>query len=132
MYTKLIALSASIAVTATALPLVAPPAFGKTPIFVKAPQDIVTRRISYDDLNLASVPGERALSHRVRAGVKSLCVEATGAQDASYSSESSRCRNSAWHEAGPQISRAIQRARELASTGTSSLAASAIVISIPE
>lgn len=132
MYTKLITLGASIAVTATGLLLTTPPAFGKTPIVVNAPEDIATRRISYADLNLASVPGERTLSHRVHAGVNSFCSDVTGAPEVAAFSNSPRCRSSAWNQARPQMSRAIQRARELASTGISSIAASAIVISVPE
>jgi hypothetical protein len=42
------------------------------------------------------------------------------------------CSGLAWDGARPQILRAVQRAREIAATGSSSIAAAAITITIPE
>jgi len=110
-----------------------PTASAKAPIVVTGPEDVVTRHISYADLNLVSPAGERTLNLRVRAGVRSLCSEATRADNSAWqSSENAKCENLAFGEARPQIGRAVQRARDLAFTGTSSLGAEAIMIALPE
>jgi hypothetical protein len=49
-----------------------------------------------------------------------------------YRFEMHRCSGLAWDGARPQILRAVQRAREIAATGSSSIAAAAITITIPE
>ena len=110
------------------------PAFGKAPIVVAAPAEIVTRHISYADLNLASPAGERTLNYRVSSAVNGLCDDATGGNDGSFVFKVAmkRCSSSGWSQAQPQIDRAVQRARELAATGTTSLAAAAITISLPK
>ncbi len=41
------------------------------------------------------------------------------------------CDTSAWGGARPQIARAVQRAREIAATGSSTIAAAAITIAVP-
>lgn len=130
---RLIALGGSISVTATALFLMAPPT-SAAPIIVAAPADVVTRHITYADLDLASLPGERTLNRRVDAAVSSLCTEAVGEADGSFTGKyaAHRCNDSAWHQARPQISRAVQRARDLASTGTSNIAAATIMVAVPE
>jgi hypothetical protein len=43
-----------------------------------------------------------------------------------------KCDNRAWGEARPQIARAVQRAHDIASTGTSPIAAAAITISLAQ
>jgi UrcA family protein len=111
----------------------ASPAFGKTgPIVVQAAPDIVVRHISYADLNLAAPAGERTLVGRVRTAVNDLCGEATGGSDGSWISERSmnRCNDSGWSQARPQISLAVQRARDIAMTGSSTIAATALTISV--
>lgn len=136
-YAKLISMCAALGLTAGAFALTAPPAFGKSaPVVVTAPapSDMVRRHISYADLNLASPAGERTLNRRVAGAVSGLCLEATGGADGSFTMgiEIRRCTNSAWEQARPQISQAVQRANEIASTGTSTFAATAITIAIPE
>jgi UrcA family protein len=126
---RAISLCAAIAVTATT------PAFGRSaPVFVTAPVDVVTRHISYADLNLASVAGERALQRRVGTAVTDLCLDATGGNDGSpkYKLSMIHCSGEAWNGARPQMARAVQRARDIASTGSSSIAAAALTISLPK
>ena len=111
----------------------ASPASGKTvPIVVNAPPDIVIRHVSYADLNLAVPAAERTLVGRVRMAVNALCGEITGGSDGSWMGQRSlnTCNDSGWNQARPQIGLAVQRARDIAMTGTSSIAAAALTISV--
>jgi UrcA family protein len=85
--------------------------------------------VSYADLNLASMKGQTTLNRRVDYAVDSVCAESTISVD--YY-DMHNCKNFAWSGAQPQIDRAIQRAREIASTGSSSIAAAAIVLTFPK
>jgi UrcA family protein len=106
------------------------PAFAKAvPVIVYAPGDLLTRRIDYADLDLASPPGERALNRRAHAAVSSLCSE-VARFDGTVEANNivAQCYNSTWEQARPQIDRAINRARDLASTGSPSTLATSIAI----
>jgi len=130
-YAKLISSCAAVALTSGVFMLVAPPAYGKEhPVVVVANPDILTRHISFADLNLASLSGERTLNSRVVGAINGLCSEATGGEDGSFMTTlaNRKCSNSAWSQARPQIAQATQRARAIAFTGVSSIAASAIRI----
>ena len=132
-YSKLISISAAIMLTSGVFVLVAPPAFGKVrPVVVVANPNIVIRQISFADLNLASASGELTLQRRVGGAVSSLCEEATGGRDGNYMTvlSAGKCRQSAWTQARPQIALATQRARDIASTGVSPIAAAAIMINL--
>ena len=136
-YSKILSLGGAVAISLGGLFIIAPPASGKSPIVVVAPQDlqdVVVRHISYADLNLASATGERTLNRRVDGAVSDLCLEATGGNDGSFSFKSNmkKCDSRAWGEARPQIGRAVQRAHDVASTGKSSIAAVAITISLAQ
>jgi UrcA family protein len=134
-YNKILSLSGAAAITLGGLFLVASPASGKAPIVVTAPDDnVVVRRISYADLNLASATGASTLNRRVNGAVSDLCSEATGGDDGSFNFKFNmmKCDGRAWGEARPQIARAVQRARDIASTGASPIAAAAITISLAQ
>ncbi|MCH8617355.1 UrcA family protein [Sphingomonas sp. SM33] len=128
-YGKIISFSAAVALASGVFMLVASPAHGK-PVVVVANPAILTRHISFADLNLASSSGERTLNRRVGGAIGGLCSEATGGEDGSFTTrlEKRKCNNSAWGQARPQIARAAQRARDIASTGVSPIAAAAIAI----
>lgn len=131
-YSKALHACAAIGVFAAAAGFAAP-AFGRTaPIVVRASPDVVTRHVSYADLNLAAPAGERTLVGRVRTAVGSLCGEITGGSDGSWMGQRTvdRCADSGWAQARPQISLAVQRARDIAMTGRSSIAAAALTISV--
>jgi UrcA family protein len=130
-YGKIISFSAAVVLASGVFVLVASPAHGK-PVVVVANPDIVTRHISFSDLNLASGSGERTLNHRVGGAIGELCSEATGGEDGSFLTrlEKTACSKTAWGQAGPQIAQATQRARDIASTGASPLAAAAITINL--
>ena len=134
-YANACSVVAAVALTAGGIVALTGPAWGKSArIFITAPSpDTVSRQITYADLNLASTAGETSLIHRVRYGVSDLCNEVAGGYDGSakYKVDVMSCSSAAWNQANPQISRAVQRAREIASTGSSTIAAAALTISIP-
>ena len=115
-------LLAAAAVAMTATPLHGRPT---RPVVVTGEQrEVITRQVTYADLNLASITGKRALNRRVGFAVQDVCSEAVGRSDTwgfRY------CNVDAWHEARPQISLAVERARQIASTGTSSITAAAAI-----
>ena len=86
----------------------------------------VSLRIGYADLNLASSSGRATLKRRVWSKVHRMCRG--GESSFQPTLQDLRCRTSAWVQAAPQIRLAVERARGVASTGASPIAASAIVI----
>ena len=95
--------------------------------------DIVQKRVSYADLNLASAPGKKTLVTRVRGAVRTVCDEAIGPGTGAGSTLAGAyrfCQNEAWQGAKPQIARAVLRAQQIAQTGHSSIAAAAITITL--
>lgn len=68
----------AIAVVVTSITVSTPALAKERPVVVAANPEVVTRRVTYADLNLASLPGEAALNRRVGSAVKSLCIEVTG------------------------------------------------------
>ena len=129
---KLLAACSAIAVTLAGL-AVSTPAFAKeVPVVIVASPDVIRQRISYADLNLASLAGEATLNRRVGGAIRSLCVEATDGGDSNFLSnlQNNRCRTSAWRQADPQIAQAVQRAHNFASTSIPPIAATAITIDL--
>jgi UrcA family protein len=131
-YIKFLSACVAVGITGGSFAIIATPVQAKSPIVVVADADIVTRHITYADLNLASSPGEVTLNQRVGGAIKNLCLEATGGADASFVPNvwNRKCRTSAWSQARPQVSQAVSRARDIALTGTSSVAAVAITINV--
>jgi UrcA family protein len=87
------------------------------------PDDGLSVRVSYRDLNLASARDERILNRRVGSATHVVC-------EPHFSNlERADCVSYAWRGARPQIAMAVQRARELALTGTTSIPLVAIAIS---
>lgn len=137
IYAKILSMCAATAITTGAIVLMAPHASAapRQPLVVTAPSpDLVVRHVSYADLNLAVSSGEHTLNRRVGNAVTSVCNEAVGPDTLNLASTiaNMRCSRSAWDGARPQIARAVQRAREIAMTGSSTIAASAITIAISE
>lgn len=97
------------------------------PVTVVAQTDpeVLTARISYGDINLATAAGAALLEQRVGGAVRSVCapLEQTR-QEIALSS----CHRTAWTGARPQMERALQRARELASRGSSPIPLAAIEV----
>jgi UrcA family protein len=93
-------------------------------------ENVRTVRVSHADLDLAQTGHQRRLNLRVAGAVKRVCLfddTRPGLQDDDYYD----CASDAREGAQPQIAQAVQRANEIAMTGRSSIAATAITISLP-
>ena len=115
----------AVAIISAAAPVRADPS-PKLTIIGRSPET-VTRNVNYADLNLASSDGLRTLNGRVDSAVNTVCAEAVGSQDYFTMQD---CAVHSWGGARPQIARAVQRAHEIAATGSSSIAAAAITIDL--
>ena len=91
-----------------------------------APAETETIEVRFDDLDLARSRHEQRLNRRVAAAVRKVCDNGNGPGVRSL--DYLRCADGAWDDAAPQIAMAVDRARQLASTGRSTLAANAITI----
>ena len=134
-YPKIISACAAAAVTIGTFIVVAPPSYGKSgTVVVVADPDPVVRRISYADLDLASAAGESTLHRRVGGAIRSLCTEAVGPPGMSIETKLAdmNCRRSANEQAEPQMANAVQRARDIAMHGSSTIVATAISIVLPQ
>ena len=98
-------------------------------VFAEPLQNVRTAHVSYADLDLASFGGEDRLKRRVASAVKRVCLrsDSLGLQDSVYTD----CAGGAMDGASPQIAQAVARAKEIALTGRSSIAAVAITIRAP-
>lgn len=107
----------------------------EAPVVVTAPPedaDLVVRRVSYADLDLALPAGRTTLHERVGFAIGDVCSEANLFDNGSpeFKSGVMKCSNRAWSNANPQMDRAFQRAEEIAATGFSTIAAATISISV--
>ena len=101
-------------------------------VLVTAPTELVVRHVSYSDLDLGQPAGVATLNDRVNFAVGDVCTEANLGDSGGFSFKAGllRCSNHAWNDARPQIARAVQRAQDIALTGSSPIAAAAITISV--
>lgn len=100
------------------------------PVVVYAqPADVRVERVSYADLDLAQGSHVKKLNQRVGGAVKRVCLFENGRSGLQYRGYYS-CADDAWDGARPQIAQAVTRAKEIAMTGKSSIAATAITISV--
>jgi UrcA family protein len=132
-YGKALAMCGATLVAAGAIGIAVSPVQAREPralVVIGQSDDLVSRHVSYADLNLAVAPGERTLNRRVGYAVTDVCNEAVGGNSTSF--DYIHCSKGAWNGARPQVGLAVQRAREMAAVGTSSLAAVAITIAPPE
>ncbi len=98
----------------------------KRPVVVTAPHpDQLVERVSYSDLNLVLSSDQTTLNRRVGRAINNVCPESEMILVRTH------CRSYARNGATPQIALAIERATQIAQTGTSSIAAVAISISVP-
>ena len=134
MMYRLFSLGASISITATGLFLMESPASAQSRIVVSAPGDVVTRGVSYADLDLTGAPGERTLNARGAAAVRSLCSEVTDAYDGTNDANNSmkRCQESAWEQLRPQTKRAARLARDNAAVSSPPVVETAITSALPK
>ena len=88
-----------------------------------------TEHVSYADLDLNNNKHQKRLNLRVTGAVKRVCLyenSRPGLQDSGYY----HCADDAWSSVKPQIAQAVQRSKDIAMTGQSSIAASAITINL--
>lgn len=88
-----------------------------------------TEHVTYADLDLTDRDDQRTLNLRVTGAVKRVCLFEdgyAGLQDVGYY----HCAGDALDGAKPQIAQAVQRAKDIAMTGHSSIAATAITINL--
>jgi UrcA family protein len=94
---------------------------------VARPADSFTRHVSYADLNLASASDVQILRGRVGNAVDGVCTDTL---NESFQLTMEECTSGSWNRARPQIARAARRARDIAASGSSSIAAVAITIGL--
>ena len=99
-------------------------------VYGEPQEGLRSERVTYADLDLRQRGHERQLNRRVAGAVKRVCLyeSHSARQDIGYD----RCSDDAWGDARPQIAQAVARATEMALTGKSSIAATAITISVGE
>ena len=132
MLTRINRKTAAVLSGVTASLLVAVPALAaqQGPVVVYAePDNVRIERVTYADLDLADRSDQKKLNLRVAGAVKRVCLfenSRSGLQDFGYYG----CAGDAWDGAKPQIAKAVQRAKDIAMTGQSSIAATAIAINV--
>ena len=125
---KIMSLASAAVVSIGGLTMAAPTAvWAAEPITITGERNVDTlvERVSYSDLDLAQVQGERRLVQRVGYAVNRVCPD----RDLATIDHWRTCRFSAWGGARPQIALAVERARQIALNGFSAIAPVAIRIS---
>lgn len=126
-YANALAIGGATILAAGAMAVTATPSRGRParPVIVTAEEsDVDTRHVTFADLNLATSAGERALHQRVGLAVRDVCDNAVGHRDGWLNYY---CSIGAWRDARPQMTRAVERARQIALTGTSTITAAAAI-----
>ena len=98
-------------------------------VVAQPPADVLSERVSYADLDLATRTGVQVFNARVGGAVYRVCAPL---DQRSTFSEHANCRSFAWNGAKPQMDRAVARAEQIAAVGTSSIAPVAILIAAPQ
>ena len=132
MLTRFNRTTAAVLSGVTASLLVAAPASAaqnKPVVVYGGSENTRTEHVSYADLDLTNDKHQKRLNLRVTGAVKRVCLYENGQpglQDGGYY----RCADDALDSAKPQIAQAVQRAKDIAMTGHSSIAATAITINL--
>lgn len=126
-YGKLLSACGAVGMAVAAIGVTASPVDArKRPVVITAPHpDQFVERVSYSDLNLVLSSDQTTLNRRVGRAVGKVCPANETVMVRTH------CRSYARNGAKPQIALAIERATQIAQTGTSSIAAVAITISVP-
>lgn len=95
-------------------------------VYAEPQEGLRTERVTYADLDLSQRDHQRKLNLRVAGAVKRVCLY----EDRNGVWDYYRCADGAWDGARPQIAQAVARAQEIALTGKSSIAATAITIRV--
>lgn len=111
---------------AALMAVAASPAFAEPVVTGKRLQideDQVTKVVHFNDLNIATADGEKALVRRVRSAVSYVCAGA-----ANFSVDTA-CKSYAWNGARPQMQTALAQARTNPALAVATL--TSITISAP-
>lgn len=106
----------------------AAPAMAQITVLGELPRDMLSERVAYADLSLASAAGEQRLRTRVAAAVSRVC-QPWKLKDSYLDHQD--CRAFARSGAEPQVALAIERASQIAQFGTSRIAPVAILVTAP-
>lgn len=111
-----------LAVTAAAGPAQAQDATVRAAVSEEVPQV----KVNIADLQLASATGQKRMNRRVAFAVSKVCnPQYEGALSRGYT----RCLETAWNGARPQMARAIEAAQRYAAAGGTDVAVAAISVS---
>jgi len=117
-------------VTASLLVAASASAGQQSPVVVYGEsENMRTEHVTYADLDLTNANHQKRLNLRVTGAVKRVCLFEDG-QPGIKESDYYDCASDAWDSAKPQIAQAVQRASDIALTGKSSIAATAITINV--
>lgn len=122
----LLAASAAVLAAGSAVVFAAGAAHAKDiTVYAEPAEDALTRTVRHADLNLASHTDQAKLNGRVSRAVSFVC---SPFDERGVNHLKAECKDFAWSGARPQMARAIERARQLAATGSSSIAPVAIAV----
>lgn len=103
---------------------VAVPAEAKRPILVTGPSSgVITKEVSYRDLDLASRSGERKFTRRVASAVSEVCNDLNPTSRVHIQNV---CRSEAWRGVRPLIKQAVRRSHQFAASNRALVAVGAI------
>ena len=129
IFARSVSLLAALATTSIAVSAAA--SAQENPVLVQGDSaNVRTERVGFAGLDLSQQRDQRRLGRKVGAAVERVCLRDTGRdglQDRGYYS----CADHARNGAAPQIADAVRRAGDIAMTGSSIIAASAIIVSAP-
>jgi len=125
--TKLLMGAAALCMSGVAVTAAAGPAQAKdVTVHATLPDDVPQAVVNIADLHLASASGQKSLRRRVGLAVTKVCSpHYEGGLSRSYT----RCLDTAWIGARPQMARAIAVAERYAQAGGTSVAIAAISVS---
>lgn len=122
----LLAASAAVLAAGSAVLVTASPAHAKdVTVFAQPPEDTLSTRVIFADLKLTATAGQKVLHRRVSRAVRDVCAPL---EQRGIASKHGECMDFAWSGARPQMAQAVERARQLAANGSSSIAPVAIAV----
>jgi UrcA family protein len=125
---------AAVSAAAVACALVPSPTLAGTEPAASSPNIRVLKntapRVSFADLDLTSLPGQKMLVQRVKGAVRVACKDVL-VQPADPLTDA-HCRAATWSNTRPQVNRAIAKSHQLASLGHTRVALAAISVSVAQ
>lgn len=113
-YGHIIAFGAAITLTAGGFVATATPAVAASEDLQVSVHAVPTRLVHFGDLDLTVPAAQKKLNRRVAVAVNAVCE---GSESYATFQSDGLCRTASWNRARPQIARAIDNARRVASNG---------------